>query len=72
MKACPAPSEDTTEEVYTKVNKLIEQLGSREYKPRDGEVGKTMRIYLEGITKQARETLQVKEESPEVDAQKDA
>ncbi|WKT48527.1 Translation initiation factor 3 (IF-3), C-terminal domain superfamily [Fusarium oxysporum f. sp. vasinfectum] len=65
-------SEDTAEEVYTKVNKLVEQLGSREYKPRDGEVGKTMRIYLEGIIKQARAKPQVEEESQDADAQKDA
>ncbi|EWG46077.1 translation initiation factor IF-3 [Fusarium verticillioides 7600] len=65
-------SEDTAEEVYAKVNKLVEQLGSREYKPRDGEVGKTMRIYLEGIAKQAREKPQVEAETPEVDAQKEA
>ncbi|KAH7144896.1 hypothetical protein DER46DRAFT_84913 [Fusarium sp. MPI-SDFR-AT-0072] len=64
-------SEDTAEEVYTKVNKLVEQLGSREYKPRDGEVGKTMRIYLEGIIKQARAKPQEEQEPPEVDAQKD-
>lgn len=65
-------SEDTAEEVYTKVNKLVEQLGSREYKPRDGEVGKTMRIYLEGIIKQAREKPQAEEEPQDADAQKDA
>ncbi|KAG7411512.1 Translation initiation factor IF-3 [Fusarium oxysporum f. sp. rapae] len=64
-------SEDTAEEVYTKVNKLVEQLGSREYKPRDGEVGKTMRIYLEGIIKQARAKPQEEQELPEVGAQKD-
>ncbi|ENH70414.1 Translation initiation factor 3, C-terminal [Fusarium oxysporum f. sp. vasinfectum] len=65
-------SEDTAEEVYTKVNKLVEQLGSREYKPRDGEVGKTMRIYLEGIIKQARAKPQVEEVSQDADDQKDA
>ncbi|SCO87932.1 related to translation initiation factor IF-3 [Fusarium oxysporum] len=64
-------SEDTAEEVYTKVNKLVEQLGSREYKPRDGEVGKTMRIYLEGIIKQARAKPQVEEVSQDADDQKD-
>ncbi|EWY87346.1 translation initiation factor IF-3 [Fusarium oxysporum NRRL 32931] len=63
-------SEDTAEEVYTKVNKLVEQLGSREYKPRDGEVGKTMRIYLEGIIKQVRAKPQAEEESQDADAQK--
>ncbi|KAF4949551.1 hypothetical protein FGADI_8849 [Fusarium gaditjirri] len=64
-------SEDTAEEVYTKVSKLVEKLGSREYKPRDGEVGSTMRIYLEGIIKEAREKPAVEEVSQAVDAQKD-
>jgi translation initiation factor IF-3 len=64
-------SDDTAEEVYTKVKKLVEELGSREYKPRDGEVGKTMRIYLEGIIKQTPAKPEAKEESQEADAQKD-
>ncbi|KAM0340854.1 hypothetical protein ACHAPU_010270 [Fusarium lateritium] len=45
-------SEDTTEEVFAKVTNLVKDLGSKEYKPREGEVGRTMRIYLEGISKQ--------------------
>ncbi|SPJ82521.1 related to translation initiation factor IF-3 [Fusarium torulosum] len=44
-------SEDTAEEVFAKVKKLVEDLGSREYKPKDGQVGRTMRIHLEGISK---------------------
>ncbi|KAF9771558.1 hypothetical protein IL306_010821 [Fusarium sp. DS 682] len=64
-------SDDTAEEVYTKVKKLVEELGSREYKPRDGEVGRTMRIYLEGIRKQAPAKPEAEEPSQEEDAQKD-
>ncbi|KAF4336459.1 translation initiation factor IF-3 [Fusarium beomiforme] len=61
-------SEDTAEEVFAKVNKLIHVLGSREYRPKDGEVGQTMRIYLEGIIKQAPAKQEAKEQTSE-DAQ---
>jgi translation initiation factor IF-3 len=45
-------SEDTAEEAYVKVQKLVKDLGSKEYKPREGYVGRTMRFYLEGISKE--------------------
>ncbi|KAF4451466.1 translation initiation factor if-3 [Fusarium austroafricanum] len=45
-------SEETAEEVWAKVRKLVEDLGSREYKPSEGEVGRTMRVYVQGISKQ--------------------
>ncbi|KAL4728858.1 hypothetical protein ACLX1H_003259 [Fusarium chlamydosporum] len=45
-------SEDTAEEVFAKVQKLVKDLGSREYKPREGDIGRTMRFYLEGISKE--------------------
>ena len=44
-------SEDTAEEVFAKVQKLVKDLGSKEYKPREGEIGRTFRFYLEGISK---------------------
>ncbi|RGP81784.1 translation initiation factor if-3 [Fusarium longipes] len=68
-------SEDTAEEAFVKVQKLVKELGSKEYKPREGDVGRTMRFYLEGISKElntekqaeaAKEkpTTQVEEDSP--------
>ncbi|EKJ72704.1 hypothetical protein FPSE_07104 [Fusarium pseudograminearum CS3096] len=45
-------SEDTAEEAYVKVQNLVKELGTKEYKPREGEVGRTMRFYLEGIDKE--------------------
>ncbi|KAF5023190.1 hypothetical protein F66182_4744 [Fusarium sp. NRRL 66182] len=43
--------EDEAAEVLKKVRKEIEHVGAREYKPQEGEVGRTFRIYLEGIAK---------------------
>jgi translation initiation factor IF-3 len=51
-------SDDTAEEAYVKVQKLVKELGSKEYKPREGDVGRTMRFYLEGIFKELNTELQ--------------
>ncbi|KAL6922786.1 hypothetical protein FSST1_000060 [Fusarium sambucinum] len=51
-------SEDTAEETYGKVQQLIKELGSKEHKESEGEVGRTMRFYLEGIYKEFNTELQ--------------
>ncbi|CEI42024.1 hypothetical protein FVEN_g11788 [Fusarium venenatum] len=51
-------SEDTAEETYGKVQQLVKELGSKEHKPSEGEVGRTMRFYLEGIYKELNTELQ--------------
>ncbi|KAG8667925.1 hypothetical protein FPOAC2_13129 [Fusarium poae] len=51
-------SEDTAEETYAKVQQLVKDLGSKEHKPSEGEVGRTLRFYLEGIYKELNTELQ--------------
>ncbi|KAF4969708.1 hypothetical protein FZEAL_10182 [Fusarium zealandicum] len=38
-------------DVLAKVRKGVEEVGAREYKPEDGQVGKTLRLFLEGTAK---------------------
>ncbi|KAH6988036.1 translation initiation factor IF-3 [Ilyonectria sp. MPI-CAGE-AT-0026] len=38
-------------EVLDKVKKGVEEVGAREYKPMNGHVNKTLRLYLEGVSK---------------------
>ncbi|KAJ4251948.1 hypothetical protein NW762_011248 [Fusarium torreyae] len=57
-------------DVLEKVKKQIEEASAREYKPREGEPGRTFRIYLEGIVKQGN--AQKDANKQETTAQKDA
>ncbi|KAF4970837.1 hypothetical protein FSARC_2203 [Fusarium sarcochroum] len=61
-------------DVIEKVKKQIEEAGAREYKPREGEPGRTLRIYLEGIVKQdtAPKDAPKDADKQEATAQKDA
>ncbi|KAF4470674.1 translation initiation factor if-3 [Fusarium albosuccineum] len=43
--------EPTAAGVLVKMKKAAEDAGAKEYKPQDGDVGKTMRLYLEGTSK---------------------
>ncbi|KAM0549800.1 hypothetical protein ACHAPJ_009239 [Fusarium lateritium] len=57
-------------DVLEKVKKQIEEASAREYKPREGEPGRTFRIYLEGIIKQGNAQKDVNKQ--ENTTQKDA
>lgn len=50
-KGAKKADNDTAKETLDKVRKWIEDTGTKEYKPMDGAVARTSRIYLEGVRK---------------------